>query len=268
MITKKIDDNFKTCKVYLTKYNFTGKIIDEKELSIDAKDNYLLFSNNYEGQFNYDKTSPAGKDIYKFADELFINDFEIFPKKNEIYVSGVYGDKSSKLNNKINIKGYYVYKFDLDGKLIWEKFTKINNSEVNRDLFSFLTKTSLRYINENEIGFFIEGDRLQHFLYFSIFNKNDGNEKSSIGIEKKDKEKVVYYSIQFLDGGAELKEFPNRLFDNLTIANIYSDNIFRDYIKSVNSKKDVMFVSFNLKDFKILVESDNKTYYKFIKFKK
>jgi hypothetical protein len=268
MVTKLVGSDYKKCSVFLTTYDFNGKIINDKEIVIDTGSNFLLNSSNGAGELDFKQTSPAGKDIYKFDDEMFINNIFYDIYSDDFYIYGLYGNKTSRFNNKIEASGFYVYKFDGNGKMLWSNYNEIDKSYLlTKSFYPFLINNYIDYIG-NDLCFFARADRLKHFIFFNIFDKETGKVKLQKEMEQDDKWKVKYFAVQFLGGGSKLKEFNDKLFDASTIATMYSNKNVLNYINSVISKKDIMFSSFILKDYFVLVESDNNNYFKFTKFKK
>jgi hypothetical protein len=270
LVTKANNEEHNQCVIYLTTYGFDGKIISEKEIVIDSGSDFLLYSSNGAGQYDFDQTSPAGKDIYKIDDEMFINNifFDESDTSGEFYVFGLIGSKPAKLNAKIRTKGFYVNKYNKNGVLIWNKTQDLSRSELLRDSFhSYLISTSMTSIG-NDICFFAFADRLKHYVNFSILNKENGNVTLNKEMEQKEKLKIKYFQTQLLYAGSKIDAFDDKLFDLETIASIYNDKRILNYINNVKVKKTVMFNTLNLKDYVVLVETDNKKYFKFTKFKK
>ena len=58
---------------------------------------------------------------------MAINNYIEDSKNGDIFVYGLFGDKSEKLNVLNNIKGYYVFKFKEDGTKIWEVINAIDD---------------------------------------------------------------------------------------------------------------------------------------------
>lgn len=270
LVTKAINEEHNRCSIYLTYYNFEGKIIDEKELKIDSGNQYLLYSNNGAGQLDYSQTSPAGNDIYKIGDEMFINDidFDKLEKNEFFYVHGLIGDAPKKMNSKVSTKGFYVYKYDLNGNLIWKQTYDLSNSKLlGASFHSFLIQTFVTSVG-NDLCFYASANRLKHYVNFSILNKKNGELKLNKEMEQNDKLKLKYFQTNFLCSGSKIDSFKDKLFDFNTISSMYNDERVLKYIKSINSSKTVLFEMINLKDIMVLIESDNKTYYKFVKFNK
>lgn len=267
-VTKSISEDYKKCTIFLTRYNFEGKIISEKEILIDAEANFLLSSNNGAGEYDYVQTSPAGKNIYNFDDEMFINDifYDVFT--DDFYIYGLFGSKASKFNSKIETKGFYIYKFDSNQEFVWKKFNTLEKKkQINEPFFPTLINTSLNFSGK-DLYFSASADRLKHYLNISIFEKDKGNIKFQNEFDYDDKFKMKYFQATFLTGGLKLDNFEDKLFSINTIANMYNDKRVFDYIQTVKSKKDVIFASIDLRDYSVLVESDNKNYFKFTKFNK
>lgn len=270
LVTKANNEEHNKCIIYLTTYGFDGRIISENQVVIDSGSNFLLYSSNGAGQYNFDQTSPSGNDIYKIDDEMFINNifFDDIDNTGEFYVFGLIGSKPAKLNAKIKTKGFYVNKYDKNCVLIWQKTQDLSHSKLLSDSFhSFLIGTSMTTIG-NDICFYAFADRLKHYVNFSILNKENGNVTLNKEMEQKEKLKLKYFQTQLLYTGSKIDSFDDKLFDLETIATMYNDKRILSHINNVNSKKPVLFNTLNLKDYIVLVETDNKKYFKFTKFKK
>lgn len=252
LITKSISKDYKKTILYKTRYSNDGKKLNDIPFELNFSDKTFLYSLNNGGNMEMKIVGNNAYDI--FEDDLSINNFYEDVTNGDIYIYGLYGDgdKIETLNSRnVEVKGYYVFKFDKNGKKIWESINKIEDEIINKGHVMYEFAVSLEELN-SKMCFHLELKR----------SKNIGSDQSivklSYGILDKSSGSVVNSKTMFF----EKKEFANKGYNIQSIIAFQSNPKFSDYVKKLKSKKKLfLFTSFSDKG-AWLVETDYKDYYK------
>ena len=197
-----------------------------------------------------------------FVDDGSINNM-LFDNDGNVFVYGMMGkkDKENILINKI--MGYYIFKFDKLGKLIWKKL--IETDKLKDIGGAYLNNTYVRLFNQdNKIQFLFASSKPDEVVMFSEFN-SDGSFINSDFYEFKPD--YTYDIKGFLIATiTDKKLLSNKILDFEGLMLYYKNQKIKSYIDSVNSKNKIYFNTIISKNLTWLIESDNKTYYKVLRF--
>jgi hypothetical protein len=264
-ITKSITADYTKSTTYKSTYStIDGKLIKEVPFEIDLKDKALVYSNNGGGFTD----TPPNKAVAFFDDDLSINNF-ITDSNGDVYFYGLYSDKASDLNKDAHPKGYYIFKFDKDGKKLWESINKIEDKDFNDKHYMYFTETDLSIIND-ELCFYAFVNENAEFLNYGILNKDTG-------IQEKTKKIVFHEYMSRVGVGSDffklnfeykdIKELKNKKFNvNGIIAYDYNSK-YADYVKNVKIKGETHFLTLFTSLGMVVIETDNEDYYKVLLFK-
>jgi len=139
------DENYTEQKFRVAVIDHNGHLQDDFKIDFDLKSGKLLPEYNYcgtEGTYevnNHNIRPPVGKgngeagkssSLYSPFPEAYGN-IMLDPQTNGFYIYGISGnpaaqkkDKSAKKEEAPDPSGYYVYKYDPDGKEVWNNETK------------------------------------------------------------------------------------------------------------------------------------------------
>lgn len=276
VISKSISKDCKESKIYRTEYNSLGKKIGEIEYDILLKDYSLILSVTGGGSmvlksvggFNSTSTNHAGfsntvslgSSTYSdFADEGSVNNI-IFDKEDNAYVYGMLGKKEKENLLYNRIVGYYIYKFDKAGKLIWEK--KYETDKLEKIGVAYLNNTYVRMFNMNgQLQFLFASTQPDEIFMLSDINESNGD------FIKSDfytfKTSYSYDLRNFIYSNITNKEsLKNKILDYEGLMLYQNNNKFKSYIDSKEIKGEIYFNTMISNDGIWLIESDNKSYYK------
>lgn len=277
IVQKTISKEGNSSTLYRFIYDLDGKIIKEAKYNISLENPFTISNNNggVMKQRNY-MTGNGGMNSFFVVSEVnFSYDYEV-DKKGNTYVYGILGTKGKKSVDS-NPKGYFVIKYDTDGKKIWERITYMDdpkNEKLNRK-FSGLESRYLKInldVKEDNVTFLLNVESEEFHFYDVIDNKNGNSKKANyivfdldriLAISAKNSLVYAFYEIE------KIETLKKKRFDLSTMINY--DNVLnvKKYIDNVAADKNkVYFNSINSDDgIGIwLVESDNETYYKFTYF--
>jgi hypothetical protein len=265
LITKSITNDYKSVKLYKRRISEKGETLKEIELKLDLPDNNVfIYSDSHAGNYTFRTNSG----FPYFADDLAINNYIEDSSNGDIFVYGLFADKPEKLNVFNNIKGYYIFKFDANGNKIWESINPIIDSDLNKKDGLSSVFVNLKVIND-KLFFNIKIFGLKDFFNGTFLSKESGKILNTKNFEFSETFSQVFDEYQLFKINKDYKTDINlkrKKFSFETIALLNFDNRILNYIKSVDSKREVKFYTFISKDGIWLTETVDKEYYKIIYF--
>ena len=276
IVLKFIDLNCNSTVVNRLIYDYNGKFITKKSYKIDIE-NALVESNNKGGiiisnggnggvssdklAFNQINEFNVIDTMLGFADQLSVNNFIVDNKQN-VYFYGLFGEKGDKSIDGTP-RGYYVFKFDKEGKLLWKKLEDIVKKDFNK--YASTANLYVTLLNRgSKLDFVIFSSRFEDMLIYKEINIESGELTNSKDIAI-DESSVSVAGIQddFLLAFFNLKDWKKVRCNPMTL--VYYETIpkFKTYIDTFQSKKEKTYInSYAFEKGIWLIESDNKTYYK------
>ncbi len=267
IITKSISKDYKSSILFRTFYNMDGKIIGEQKLNISLPSEYLVYSANNAARINAKFGSRNATPL--FLTDLAINDFIVDNITKDIYVFGLFGDKAKKLNDDNSPSGYYVFKFDKEGKKVWESINRIDDKDdFNKKNHLVKVFSSLSF-SSNNLLFETGGRFKENYFHYSFIDKNTGKilNKNKISYEE---DRIYTFKGDyraFILTFNECEGYKNKVFDNDGLVAIDTNKKVVEYLKNINTKNKLFFNTIFSNDGIWLLESDNKEYYKVTFFK-
>lgn len=261
LVTKLISKDCNSSTLYRFLYDYNGKKINSYTYKISL-DNPFIRTNNGGGNLSYTSFQNSSNIIIGFIDQLTINNFYIDESTQDIYVYGLYGNKGNK-NIYSNPRGYYIFKFNQKGDLIWKQIKDINDKQLNSfgnegNLFASLC------LNKSNVNFIIHSDKFDEFVFYKQLNSDNGNIINENKITyKRDKVYTIMTGTRdFILSFYEIDKTKVR-FDALGLVYYDSNKNFKSYVNSINSLKNKIYLNTLVSKEGIwLIETDNKNYYK------
>lgn len=265
-ITKSITSDYTKATLYKTTYSTVdGKLLKDVPFEVNLKDKTLIYSNNGGGFTD----TPPNKAAPFFDDDLSINNYIVDQSNGDIYIYGLYGDKAFTLNKDANPKGYYVFKFDKEGKKIWESINKIEDKDFNGKHYMYYSETGLSFIN-NKLCFYAFVNENEEYLNYGILDQATGNQEKNKKIIFHEYESRVGVGSDFFKLDYEYKntkELKNKKFNVLGIIAYDNNSKYADYVKNVKINGETHFLTLFTNFGMLVIETDNDEYYKVIHFK-
>ena len=281
VISKSISKDCKESIIYRTEYSPSGEKIGEIQYNLLLKDySFILsvtgggrmvlksvggFSNTFTNHAGFSNTVSLGSSTYSdFADDGSINNL-FFDSSGNVYVYGMLGNKEKENLLYNRIVGYYIYKFDKAGNLLWEK--KFETDKLEKIRIAYLNNTYVRMFNMNgQLQFLFASTQPDEILMLSDINDKNG-----------DFVKTDFYSFK-TNNSNDIRDFiyanitdkdllKNKIMDYEALMLYYKNKDFKLYIDSIDAKNKIYFNTMVSNDGIWLVESDNKDYYKVLNFK-
>jgi hypothetical protein len=261
LITKSISKDYSNTILYKTRLSDDGKKVNDLVFDLKIPNHVFLYSLNNGGKLRFGKATSTT--LQFFEDDLSINNYIVDVKSGDIYIYGLYGDEFGNLNNSANPKGYYVFKFDKTGKMLWESINNIEDSDFNKDHVMTTVFVDLFQLNDN-VCFTIRVNGIKDFFNYSIISKSSGKVTKSKILEFNE----AFAHLHDTDNNSfsinsifkNVKEFRNKKFDFNSVLAINYNPKFEEYIKNVKSNNDLYFKSSFSDKGVWLFESDKEHY--------
>jgi len=240
LISKSISKDYSNTLLYRTSLSNEGKKINELVYDLKIPNHVFLYSNNGGGKFvqgGYDNK------FKHFGDDLSINNYIEDFKTGDIYVYGLYGNDSAKLNDMASPKGFYVFKFDKEGNKLWESINDIKDADLNKNHVMTTVFVDLYQLGNN-VCFTIRINGLKDFFNYSIIDKPSGkvaktqNLKFDETFAHLDDTDNNHYDIN-----SDFKGISKAKFDFNGIVAVNSNSKVADYVKNVKSRNNLFFSS-------------------------
>ena len=272
IITKSVSSDFQTTILYKTTYDFQGKKIKELPLTLKLNDNFFVTSDNSGGPKDFN-TTPANPgypfDVVNVTlGTMSINHYFEDRTNGDIYIYGIYSDKATKkIDGGCNPKGFYVFKFDKEGKKVWES---INNIE-SKDYFEKVHESAKLQVNFLEYNknfiFSVSVNSFTEFSNSTIVDKATGSISKINFIEYNNNTSNLKMKA-FVNNSYVSDDFKNKVFSQMTfVAMTINPNVV-SYLKSVSKEGKKLYYESVICDQGIwLIQTDNKESYKILLFK-
>lgn len=256
-ITKSISKNYKSATIYRTVYNLEGnKTGDYNYFSSEPK-HFLLLSNNGSGVVDPSNTN-------KKLSELAVNNYLVDKSTGNVYVYGLFGSEAKEITNSTNIPlGFYIFKYDSSGKLIWESHQEVldpSGFNQNQDVSKINFSIRLR---DNEV-FCSIFSKDRNYSDIVTINDKDGLRKSMTVLKfKKSQDNISkdVLKVDLLDSN-----YSNFKFDKESLYLLNSSQSFHQYLKTIDKNKSFNYKTYISKKGYWVIESDNKTQCKVLFF--
>jgi len=262
IITKSITKDYKSSTTYRTFYDDDGKKVNEVSYNVLLDKNIMTYSGNNNTQLDHIN------DITVFDNNLTINGLTQDKRDKSVYIYGLITEKAKKLNMPNKPIGYYLFKFDHKGKLIWKSVKHINNKLFNKNKSLKHSYISL-LISENDL-------LIIHTIGANLNEKENisfnHNKETGTIIKKNDiksKRAKMLGSIgglqfeYFLYAFNKIESHKEIAFDAETLIAMNENSKIKNYINSLKDPKvKILFNTIIADKGYWLIEGDNKNYYK------
>lgn len=259
--TKFINNDVKSFVFHRAIFDYQGKNIKTLSYNVNIG-KPLLISNNGGGKMDSDYNGLSKSFNDKFADQLSINNYYLDTETNDLYIYGLYGKNDKRLFNS-EVAGYYIIKFDSEGKQVWQKIQELSDAEMNRNASKLRLNVGFELVNKQGLLSFFQFFSEKYYFYCQLdlaSGNTISNSKISFDVDKMGE--LEYRNTQVL-AFFTLKDYKKLKFD---FASLYLNNNnkkVQNYLVELNKSKDKISVNSRISDKGIwLIESNNDDYYK------
>jgi hypothetical protein len=273
-IQKFIHNDCNKVKIFRVRYDLNdnqAKVVFNKEYLVDLENhNFVLAVTGGGGVNVYREDEDRNFDAsYGFRNNASITNFKE-DKDGNIYFYGLFGtnDKQSVKDN--DIIGYFIQKFDKEGKLIWKRKYPFNFDEKKVKFILQRTLVNLDLIND-VLTMSVCFDRKDSYVLYSDISITDGKiidtkySKFDLNIKVALKNVVAK---EFLLEFYSLEELSSQYkFDANTLVYYLKNDRVKKYIQELTLKNKTHFNSFTSSEGFWLLQTDNQSYYKVLYFK-
>lgn len=218
----------------VTKYDYSGNILYNKEMKVNLDHSYLRLSTNLFSGSN-------------FVSNLYIND-----EKKEFYIYGTFHKdiKPKDTPKTESHTGFFVTKLNENGDVMWHKQIKVDDEEFQKNVAPYLIHIGLRKLNQNELMISMWDFEYRKKSWIYQLDEKTGDLNSNYVKEHKLNLGVSSYFL------FTTKEFKNFEFDSNSYEMLTLNNDFYAYLKTLPDT-DLLFNGFYLKNGGILIHQIN-----------
>lgn len=236
LINKELSKDKKQNQYNLLSIDSIGNVVKKTSFLLNFKDKYFALSNNgLSSQRQVTTTSSVSS--YIFLSETATGNVYVDGTNEDFYyVYGIYSEKLGPIMNIVYPKGFYVYKFDTNGKLVWKVEKEISDKDFGKGNNPIDLTLNFFKIKDNKAVFDVFSYN-HEIAYYSVIDLNLGkieqNESISYDV---DRTKYNAYRGNQIKTGIKLKDFfgKNNLDINTLIAarlNKKVDNYLKKNLK-------------------------------------
>lgn len=240
MVHKRVDTPIskrENTEIFLvTKYDYSGNILYNKEMKVILDHSFLRLSTNLFSGLN-------------FVSNIYIND-----EKKEFYIYGTFHKdiKPKDTPKTESHTGFFVTKLNENGDVMWHKQIKVDDEEFQKDVSPLYIRLGLSELNQNELKISMWDIDVRKKSWYYLLDKKTGDVNSSYMKEHKlDKDKLSNLVLT-------TKEFKNYQFDTNSYEMLTLNKDFYAYLKTLPNT-DLLFNGFYLKNGDILIHQKNFT---------
>jgi len=259
LVTKSDIDEERTTDInHLISYKYTGELVSNISLTVNLDKHHFIFSSNYGApvfhDYNYGSFGP--------------NNVYTDTATRNYYVYGFYTDKPKKKMISGKYLGFYLFKFDTKGNLIWKKNYSLEGKKIfNSSWKAYQVSINHYKLNQEQIGIEVNADDTS--LIYKI-NTKSGEITKENEVKYKVKKAIAFaFEVMSMNSYRYNKhEFPNKFFSPNALSIIYLNDKIYEYVKDKKSDHKLFYGAKLLDDGSaILVEFDkdnrNLDFYKY-----
>lgn len=239
-------------------YDYDGNLKKSLNLYLKLDNKYFSSSNTGFGNVKivFSPNVSAGYMGKSATGNIFIEgDNEFF------YVYGIYTNVKNSDVNAVNYHGFYIYKFNSKGELVWKQEKAINDKRFNAKQRPFVITSNFMKKPNGQLSFNVDNFYEKYALMFLLDDK-DGKLIQSDDINFKiEGNRLEGINVSAFPTGYSVKEtYPNLHFDLNTLYAMYLQPKIADYLKQyINSKEDINFNSEITKEGIYVIQENEKT---------
>ncbi len=257
IITKELNKEKNKDKYTLFAYNYDGKLISSTDLILQLKNKFFTTSNNgfsstYAKSTKFSNFSSPNYNSTSIQDNITVTTHYLdkdaqgnvyVDLENQFYyVYGLYTYEKDKNDYNSRYNGFYIFKFNFKGDLVWDSEHEIIDKDFNDNSVSYFMDVNFYYLKDNTIGFRISNVNHKYF-YMYLLNKSDGKISKERKVEFKIKSTLLYgYKGGSFKTGYQIKEGfgKNNLEKNTIFATFVSPKV-EQFFKSKNKDSELNY---------------------------
>ncbi len=239
-VTVKKNDGYKAYdkkELNLINYDFEGKTIGNTKLSIQLDKAFFL---------------TAGNGRVK----VLIDD-----DNKKYYLYGTYSNKKEKKfysDTRANYKGFYIAKFDTQGKMLWKKQIPIKDKQFLKPKAPTFCKIyATKYGDQIKINLLDYDYQKKNWMYFLDNSTGDISSKYTYA----HKRKGGGYAI--ISDSSSKTEYKKYIFNFDAYALLQTNSDFKKYLKSLSKNARLYFEGYDLKTGKTLIKQTDRKNHKY-----
>lgn len=255
MINKELNKERTQNQYNIVTYDYDGNVSKTINVSVTLKGKYFALSDSGLGSktIYYSEMVNAG-----FLDEFATGNVYIEGDNEFYYIYGLYSNSKNSSINKVNFNGFYIYKYDSKGQLVWKNEKEIVDSKgFNTTQRPIAVSVDFLMIKGNQIGLNMSSfyeKYAQMFLLSSVDGKIVKNKKYDFKI---DNLKLNAVRVKAFPTGYIVSNYENKNLDiNTAFASFLNPKV--DTFLKIKTKEDLNYNAKITKDAIYIIEEDTK----------
>jgi hypothetical protein len=255
MINKELNKERTQNQYNIVSYDYEGNVVKTLSIPIKLKGKYFALSDSGLGTRTiiYSSMYNAG-----LLSEFATGNVYVEGNNEFYYIYGLYSNTKSSQINKVNFNGFYIYKYNSNGELVWKNEKEIVDSNgFNTTQRPIAVSVDFVLINGNQIGLNMSSfheEYAQMFLLSSLDGKIIKNKKHDFKIEAL---KLNAIRVKAFPTGYTLNSYENKNFDiNTAFASFLNPKV-DTFLKS-KTKEDLNYNAKITKNAIYMIEEDTK----------
>ena len=167
MINKELSKDWTENQYNIVGFDYEGNPEIKLSIPLKLKDKYFTLSDTGFGGSRIVTSQMAGAAL--MDDDATGN---IYVDNGFIYIYGLYANEKNGNMNKANYDGFYIYKFDEKGQLVWKTEEAIAKSDFNKVQRPLAVNVHINMLKGNQIGFRIDNYYSQYAHFFTLSSED------------------------------------------------------------------------------------------------
>ncbi|WP_309642640.1 hypothetical protein [Flavobacterium sp.] len=217
MINKELSKDWSQNQYNIASFDYDGKLNPNTSISVllQLKNKYFALSDTGFGSSKIVSGAMVGG---AYMDEAATGNIYVEGKNEFYYIYGLYANEKNSNMNKAKYNGFYVFKYNAKGELVWKMDQVISNSKFNDVQRPLAITVDFRMLPNNQFGLNIYSE-FEKYAHMFLMGSKDG---------KVIKNQSPFYKIDqyrhagvdngsFRTGFVMEKEFKNKYMDINTV---------------------------------------------------
>lgn len=217
MINKELSKDWSQNQYNIVSFDYDGKINSNTTLSLllQLKNKYFALSDTGFGSSKIISGAMVGG---AYMDEASTGNIYVEGKNEFYYIYGLYANEKNSNMNKAKYNGFYVFKYNAKGELVWKMDQAISNSKFNDVQRPLAITVDFRMLPNNQFGLNIYSE-FEKYAHMFLMSSKDGKViKNQSPLYKIDQYRHAGVNNgSFSTGFVMEKEYKNKYMDMNTV---------------------------------------------------